>query len=160
MAHRAGVKSGTPGQRPVTFLRSHRRGGYQPPAQYKPKMMNRVGRIPAAPRRNCRGGSQPPARYKPAITNQLGRIRTVSDVVPFNRTLLTRNKSGRLRASPTMGTNCMPFNQARGSVTLRAAGSRPYDGWAEICPPNYNFTISFIKPITESLVILSNSRGV
>ena len=29
-----------------------------------------------------------------------------------------------------MGTDCMPFNQARGSVTLRAAGSRPYDGWA------------------------------
>ena len=59
--------------------------------------------------------------------NQLGQIRTVSDVVPFNRTLLTRNKSGRLRASPTMGTDCMPFNQARGSVTLRAA-SRPYGG--------------------------------
>ena len=77
-----------------------------------------------------RGGYQPPARYKPTITNQLGRIRTMSDVVPFNRTLLTRNKSGRLRASPTMGTNCMPFNQARGSVTLRAAGSRPYGGWA------------------------------
>ena len=77
-----------------------------------------------------RGGYQPPARYKPTITNQLGRIRTMSDVVPFNRTLLTRNKSGRLRASPTMGTNCMPFNQARSSVTLRAAGSRPYDGWA------------------------------
>ena len=79
---------------------------------------------------HCRGGSQPPARYKPTITNQLGRIRTMSDVVPFNRTLLTRNKSGRLRASPTMDTNCMPFNQARSSVTLRAAGSRPYDGWA------------------------------
>ena len=70
----------------------------------------------------------PPARYKPAITNQLGRIRTVSDVVSFNRTLLTRNKSGRLRASPTIGTDCMPFNQARGSVTLRAANSRPYGG--------------------------------
>ena len=37
-----------------------------------------------------------------------------------------------------MGTDCMPFNQARGSVTLRAANSRPYDSWAEFCPPNYN----------------------
>ena len=64
------------------------------------------------------------------MMNRVGRIRTVSGVVTFNRTLLTRNKSGRLRASPTMGTDCMPFNQARGSVTLRAAGSRPYDGWA------------------------------
>ena len=69
-------------------------------------MMNRVGRIRTTPRRNCRGGSQPPARYNPTIMNQLGQIRTVSDVVPFNRTLLTRNKSGRL--------------------------SRPYTGWAVV----------------------------
>ncbi|MCI5484994.1 MAG: hypothetical protein MR426_08050, partial [Clostridiales bacterium] len=41
-----------------------------------------------------------------------------------------------------MGTNCMPFNQARGSVTLRAAGSRPYDG----IPTNYNLTSRWVKP--------------
>ena len=35
---------------------------------------------------HCRGGSQPPARYNLTITNQVGRIRTVSDVVSFNRT--------------------------------------------------------------------------
>ena len=33
-----------------------------------------------------------------------------------------------------MGTNCRPYNQARGSVTLRAAGSRPYAG----IPTNYH----------------------
>ena len=32
-----------------------------------------------------------------------------------------------------MGTDCMPFNHARGSVTLRAAGSRPYGGVDVIC---------------------------
>ena len=51
------VSSGTPGQRPVTFLRSHRRGGYQPPARHRLPNWNAPRRIPTEVRPECRGGS-------------------------------------------------------------------------------------------------------
>ena len=71
-AHRGGVLSGTPGHLPVTFLRA------------RPKQLHS----------HCRGGYQPPVRYNPTASNQSGRIRTIPNMVPFNRTRKSVKKAG------------------------------------------------------------------
>ena len=109
MAHRACVSSGTPGQRPVTFLRaglqqssSQRRGGYQPPVRYNPTASNQVGRIRNAFRPDCRGGSHLPRSTSPQQVT----------------------RAGEFVRSPTW---CHSTEHASPSKK-RAANSRPYDG--------------------------------
>ena len=156
----AGVSSGTPGQCPVTFLRarlqqlpSQRRGGYQPPVRYKPKMMKRVGRIPTAPRRNCRGGSYPPARYKPAVSNQSGRIRTIPQHDAIQPNTQVRQLAGGYEPPLRWLGNCLSL--VRRNVTGHPPGV-PDDTHARCdivrghCPPNYGLSITYARPKTAS----------
>ena len=102
-------------------------------------MMNRVGRIRTAPRRNCRGGSQPPARYKPTITNQLGRRKYCVGRGTIQPDTQFHSMAGGYEPPLHSGRTAVGIRRGAFQFVSRCrAGlcSRPYDG----TPTSSNFT--------------------
>ena len=110
MAHRAGALSGTPGWCPVTILRtrlrqlpSHRRGGYQPPAS------ERFLSVPL-------NGMQ-------FVQTRRGRVSRPDFVAE------TGGETPPLQFIMVLCEFAQPGSPFL-ACTARAAGSRPYGGWA------------------------------